>query len=145
MVNKKAVSRVSQEVQNECSPRMSLSLPRSRRTTHKFTTSRRRCVCTPRDGPSDARESPGAKIKQDIPGMTAPLHPKHKLKVGNWNVRKLYRQHRKGRKSNKKERYRHHITNISETHWTGYKEKRNLQKEEPLFTPGETRAATDRE
>jgi len=33
----------------------------------------------------------GDQTQQDVSGPPRPLHPNYKLKVGNWNVRMLYR------------------------------------------------------
>jgi len=61
----------------------------------------------------------GDQTQQDVPGPPRPLHPNYKLKVGNWNVRMLYRSGNIAQAAREMKRKCIDIVGISETYWTG--------------------------
>ena len=73
----------------------------------------------------------GSQIQPDAPGPTWPLmHPKHTLKVGNWNARTLYRSGNSAQVA--REMKRKVSTSWASVKRTGQaKEKCNLKNETP--------------
>ena len=62
----------------------------------------------------------GSQSQQDASGLIEPLlHPKYTMKIGNWNLRTLYRSGNIAQAARETKRREIDIMGISETHWTG--------------------------
>ena len=62
----------------------------------------------------------GSQSQQDASGLIKPLiHPKYTMKIGNWNVRTLYRSGNIAQAAREMTRRGIDVMGISETHWTG--------------------------
>ena len=62
----------------------------------------------------------GSQNQQDVSGLIKLLiHPKYSMKIGNWNVRTLYRSGNTAQVAREMKRRGIDVMGISETHWTG--------------------------
>ena len=63
---------------------------------------------------------PSGQSQQETPGRKRPLvDPKNTMKIGNWNVRTLYRSGNLAQAAREMARRSIDITGVSETHWVG--------------------------
>ena len=72
----------------------------------------------------------------DAPGPIRPLvHPKHAMRIGNWNVRTLYSSGNIAQATREMNKKNIDIMGISETHWTG-QGKMTLQDDKTMIYSG---------
>ena len=77
----------------------------------------------------------GSQTRKEAPEPTGSLvHPKNTMKIGNWNVRTLYRTGNLAQAAREMHRRGISIMGISETHWTGQAVNYKLQRERLLST-----------
>ena len=77
----------------------------------------------------------GSQSQQDASGLIKPLiHPKYTMKIGNWNVRTLYRSGNIAQAAREMTKRGIDVMGISETHWTGQGTMRLAEGETIIYS-----------